>query len=288
MTDQWTLNRRNFEGNWQGCGHWFERDSSGRLDLKTPCRRIDPTTYVISFSDDDHGVWDGSGLAFAPGGQATYSISRASYNAGGGCWQFPGAGGQSSLGLDPDRPRFGHEINLFCGRSRSMLVLLWEPFGGHRRLQRVGAVGFRCLNSSDPEPDRPAFETAEALVAPMQGWSGERQTLRPQPGVNGKVENAAPLMFEPSQLLHNDCSAAMPDGLVFSVPSEIPDQPFSLEIGGRLGAELFQQISIHFDASGQLKAWERRHFQPKAPQNNPDESARGGRAGNSAAAKNST
>ena len=113
MTDQWTLNRRNFAGHWQGCGSWFERDGSGRLDLQHPTRRIDPTTYAISFSDDDHGVWDGSGLAFAPRGQATYPISRATYNAGGGCWQFPGAGGQSSLGLDPDRPRFGHEINLF-------------------------------------------------------------------------------------------------------------------------------------------------------------------------------
>ena len=84
--------------------------------------------------------------------------------------------------------------------------------------------------------------------------------LRPQVGVNGQAEDAAPLVFDPSQLLHNDCSAVMPDGLVFSVPSEIPEQPFSLEIGGRLGAELFQQISIHFDASGQLMAWERRRF----------------------------
>ena len=62
MTDQWTLNRRNFAGHWQGCGSWFERDGSGRLDLQHPTRRIDPTTYAISFSDDDHGVWDGSGL----------------------------------------------------------------------------------------------------------------------------------------------------------------------------------------------------------------------------------
>ena len=264
MTDQWTLNRRNFEGHWQGCGHWFERDDNDQLDLKNPSRRIEPTTYVISFSDDDNGLWDGSGLAFAPGGRATYAISRTSYNAGGGCWQFPGAGGQSSLSLDPDRPRFGHEINLFCGRSRSMLVLLWEALDGRWRLQRIGAVGFRCLNCSDPEPERAACATAEALLAPMQGWRGERQILRPQAGVNGQAATAAPLVFEPSQLLRNDCSAAMPDGLVFSVPSEIPEAPFSLEIGGHLSTELFQQISIHFDASGQLKAWERRRFRPAA------------------------
>ena len=125
-------------------------------------------------------------------------------------------------------------------------------------------MGFRCLNSPDPEPDRPVCRTPEALLAPVQGWSGERQMLRPQAGVNGKPEDAAPMLFDPSQLLHNDCSAVMPDGLVFSVPSEIPNQPFSLEIGGRLGAALFQQISIHFDASSQLMAWERRRFRPAA------------------------
>ena len=53
---------------------------------------------------------------------------------------------------------------------------------------------------------------------------------------------------------------------MFSVPSELPSAPFSLEIGGRLGADLFQQISIHFDASGQLMAWERRCFQPDSAQ----------------------
>ena len=73
--------------------------------------------------------------------------------------------------------------------------------------------------------------------------------LKPQAGVNGQAEDAASLVFDPSQLLHNDCSAVMPEGLVFSVPSELPSAPFSLEIGGRLGAALFQQISIHFDGS---------------------------------------
>ena len=94
------------------------------------------------------------------------------------------------------------------------------------------------------------------------GVEWQAADARPQAGVNGQAEDAAPLVFDPSQLLHNDCSAVMSDGLVFSVPSEIPQQPFSLEIGGRLGAALFQQISIHFDSSGQLMAWERRRFQP--------------------------
>ena len=123
--DQWTLNRCNFEGQWRGRGAWFGRDATEKLDLASPIRVIDPTTYDISFSDPDNGVWDGSGLFFAPGGRATYAISRDSYNKGGGCWQFEGAGGQSSLSLDPCRGRFGHEINLFHKRSRSMLVLIF-------------------------------------------------------------------------------------------------------------------------------------------------------------------
>lgn len=127
MTDQWSLNRLNFEGWWEGRAAWFGRDADGALDLTSPMQVIDPTTYAISFSDPDNGVWDGSGLFFAPGGTATYAISRSSYNAGGGCWQFPGAGGQSSLVWDRHGRRFGHEINLFQGRSRSMLVLLLEP-----------------------------------------------------------------------------------------------------------------------------------------------------------------
>ena len=88
-------------------------------------------------------------------------------------------------------------------------------------------------------------------MAPVQRWSGE-------PG------HAAPRRFDPSQLLHDDCSAVMPDGLVFSVPSELPSAPFGLEIGGCLGDALFQQISIHFDASGQLMGWARRRFRPAA------------------------
>ena len=264
MTDQWTLNRRNFAGRWQGCGHWFERDGNNRLDLQVPARRIDPTLYAISFSDDDHGVWDGSGLALAPAGRATYPISRATYNAGGNCWQFMGAGGQSSLALDAERPRFGHEINLFFGRSRSMLVLLWALFKGCWQLQRVGAVGFRCQTSSDPEPHRPECGTPIAMLESVQGWVGQREILRPQPGVNAMAEQRSPVVFDPRQLLHNDCSAVMPDGLVFSVPWVLPQEAFSLEIGGRLGAELFQQIRIHFNALGHLTGWERCRFQPAA------------------------
>ena len=260
MMDQWTLNRHNFQGCWQGRGAWFGRDAEDRLDLASPLRVIDPTTYDISFSDPDTGVWDGSGLFFAQGGQARYEISRSTYNAGGGCWQFQGAGGQSSLVPDPDRRLFGHEINLFHGRSRSMLVLIWEPVGTRWRLQSVGAVGFRCRKTSAPEPERPAFRTPEAMLAPLQDCSGVAETFRPQPGCIGQVSAPQPTVFVPDQFMRNDQTAVMQDGLIFSVPEYLPDASFQLEIGGLLGVQLFQQLSIVFDDKSRLAAWERRRF----------------------------
>ncbi|QNI95889.1 hypothetical protein SynA15127_02834 [Synechococcus sp. A15-127] len=261
MTDQWTLNRLNFAGDWQGPGAWFGRDAAGRLDLASPNRVIDPTRYRISFPDDDNGRWDGSGLMFAKGGHASYAISRASYNAGGGCWQFQGAGGQSSLSLDQQRPRFGHEINLFSGRSRSMLVLLWEWTDSHWCLHMVGAVAFRCRQSMEIEQVRPVPDSAEALLEPLRGWRGTAEQLRPQQGTGGRVRLLGSTTFAPEQLLRSSCSAVMPDGLVFSVPEELPGGAFQLEIGGLLSAELFQQISIEVDADGRLITWERRRFQ---------------------------
>ena len=260
IKDQWTLNRLNFQGCWQGRGAWFGRDADDRLDLASPIRVMDPTTYDISFSDPDTGVWDGSGLFFAPGGQARYDISRSSYNTGGGCWQFQGAGGQSSLTPDPDRRRFGHEINLFHGRSRSMLVLIWEPVGTRWRLQLVGTVGFRCRMAPAPEPERPAFRTAEAMLAPLQGCSGVAETFRPQPGCIGQVSTPQPTVFIPDQFMRYERTAVTQAGLIFSVPEYLPEGSFQLEIGGLLGVGLFQQLSILFDANSRLSAWERRRF----------------------------
>ena len=145
-----------------------------------------------------------------------------------------------------------------------MLVLLWEPCNGRWQLQRVGAVGFRCENSSNPDPDRPECGTPEALLEPLRGWTGQREILRPQPGALASVEVTSPVTLDPHQLLHNDCSVVMPDGLLFSVPSVLPDGAFNLEIGGRLAADLFQQISIRFDALGDLTSWERCCFRPAA------------------------
>lgn len=143
-----------------------------------------------------------------------------------------------------------------------MLVLLWEPHDDAWRLQAVGAVAFRCRDAADLEPERPTCGTPEALLEPLRGWSGYAESLRPQPGVMARASDPQSVVFEPDQLLRHDCSAVMPDGLVFSVPECLPDAAFTLEIGARLGADRFQQVSIRFDADGRLLRWDRSSFQP--------------------------
>ena len=260
VSDQWSLNRSNFEGCWQGKGSWFERNGDEPMDLLQPSRLIDPTRYEITFSDPETGLWDGSGLFFAPRGQARYSISRSTCNAGGGCWQFDGTGGQSSRRLDVQQPRFGHEINLFQGRSRSMLVLIWIRSGEQWLLQVVGAVGFRCQASSFQEPERPPCRSLPELLEPLRGWSGSVQRLIPLAGVDSQPSGSEQVRFVPEELLINPCSAVMPDGLVFSVPERMTSGPFRLEVGCLLSPDLFQQISILFDESGELTCWERKKF----------------------------
>ena len=143
-----------------------------------------------------------------------------------------------------------------------MLVLIWMRSADQWQLHVAGAVGFRCLNAAVQEPERPTCGTAQALLEPLRGWRGGMQRLVPAVGV--EVQPTAPqeLRFDPEQFLIHPCSVAMPDGLVFSVPEQLPGTAFRLEVGGLLGPQRFQQVSILFDASGELSAWERRMFQP--------------------------
>jgi hypothetical protein len=279
---QWELNRRNFEGRWCGTSQWFLRDGQGVLDLRQPSRVIPDTCYAISFSDADTGVWDGAGLLFAPDGRRRLPLCRAAYNSGGQCWQFAGAGGQSSLDVNPAESRFGHEINLFHHgggwRSRSMLVLLWgrrEPGGdgaGHGlpgwQLDAVGAVPFRCHLAAAVEPPRPQGPWQE-LLAEQRGWPGVRERLQPGvwPSHDPPPEHCAP--FDPALFSGREqpgggepLVAGCGDGLVFAVPESLPAGAFSLQVGCRLAAERFDLISIHFGADQRLQAWERRRFSP--------------------------
>jgi hypothetical protein len=287
---QWQLNRQNFEGRWCGTSHWYLRgeagpEEEGALDLGRPSRQISDTCYAISFRDADHGLWDGSGLLFAPGGRRQLEISRSTYNRSGACWQFVGAGGQSSLRIDPEQPRWGHEINFFQGRSRSMLVLLWgrrdgdhqapiqtapgvQPprpaggAGGGWRLDSLAAVAFRCALSAPPDPPRAQLPVAQELLEQQRGWPGVQEVL-----VAGEWPADPPPAqpcggFQPERFVQRGgLTAGFADGLVCSVPEWLPQGAFRLEVGCRVGAAMFQQLSLRIDAAGRLLQWQRRCFQ---------------------------
>jgi len=262
---QWLLNRRNFAGCWCGTSQWFLRDpTTGGLDLQRPSRTIPDTCYAIDFSDDDTGVWDGRGLLFAPDGRRRLPLSRATYNSGGSCWQFAGAGGQSSLAVDAAQPRFGHEVNLFSGRSRSMLVLLWAPqadAGDPWQLDAVAAVAFRCSRSTPPEPPRPKAPVA-TLLAEVEGWPGRLETLEPHHWPVSDPDPVACAPFRPADFARHPLTAGFTDGLVCSVPEVLPVGAFRLEVGCRMAHDRFQQLSLVFDGDRRLRQWERRRFRP--------------------------
>jgi hypothetical protein len=263
---QWELNRRNFEGRWCGTSRWYLRDGpDAALDLETPSRVIDDTCYAISFSDPDTGLWDGSGLLFAPDGRRRLPLARHSYNRSGQCWQFEGAGGQSSLEIDPAQARWGHELNLFHGRSRSMLVLLWgrrdDPRGSVRwQLDAVGAVPFRCRLGRDPDPPRPAPAAAEAMLEEQRGWSGRIETLVPGQWPSDPAAPEACAAFSPESFSVHPITAAFADRLLCSVPEYLPEGSFRLEVGCRIAPDRFDQLSLHIGGDGRLQRWERRRF----------------------------
>lgn len=266
---QWTLNRRNFQGRWCGTSHWYLRPregaaAGGPLDLEQPSRTIPDTCYDITFSDPDTGLWDGRGLLLAPGGRRQLPLSRSTYNRGGMCWQFPGAGGQSSLAVDPTQPRFGHEVNLFHRRSRSMLVLLYAPVATGEalrwQLDAVAAVAFRCSLSTPADPARPPATAWRQQLAEQEGWPGTVERLEPH---RWPVEAPPPQSCAPFRAAHfasHGRTAGFADGLLCSVPEELPAGGFVLQVGCRLDPVRFHQVSLHFADDQRLIAWELRRF----------------------------
>ena len=261
MLDQWERNRLNFEGVWHGTSHWYSRQDDGELSLQQPSTVVENTRYAISFEDANTGLWDGTGLFLAPGGAAQYPLSRTTYNASGACWQFEAAGGQSSLEVAHDQPRFGHEINFFHGRSRSMLVLLWMPDGSDWRLNTIGAVGFRCQQSAAVEPVRPTASSLDEVLTPLNGWGGVLERLSPHPGVMGTASAPLPQTWDPRPFQQAEVRGAFADGLVCGVPEFLPSGGFRLDVGC-FQPTRFQQLSIVFDAQQRLQCWERRCFSP--------------------------
>lgn len=272
---QWQLNRKNFEGRWQGTTRWYGRRKDGVLNLEQPELELTDSTYTISFNSPSSGIWHGVGLRFSPGGERRLTLSASTYNQGGNCWQFPGAGGQSSLvvptqtGGEAGRARFGHEINLFQGRSRTMLVALWLPQpqapAGARpyRLDQLAVTAFRC-NLGVIDPERSPVENAPAQLQQLRGWPGETERLEPgswpeqeEPGQPG-----APL--DPAEFMGPGLTAGFADGLITSLPEWLPEHDFQLNVGCMLVPDAFTRISVRFNDAGRLQAWERHRYRADA------------------------
>ncbi|SBO42488.1 hypothetical protein [Cyanobium sp. NIES-981] len=268
---QWQLNRQNFEGRWQGPTRWYGRNAQGVLDLERPELELPHSTYTIRFDSPSSGSWHGVGLRFAPGGERLLPLSASTYNQGGSCWQFPAAGGQSSLVVPPQAAgeaagaRFGHEINLFQGRSRTMLVALWLPQpqapAGARpwRLDQLAVTPFRCSLAA-MDPARPAVEQPLQQLEQLQGWAGELERLEPGRWPERDQPGQACTPFDPADFASQTLTAGFADGLIVSLPEWLPQGAFRLEVGCLLGPQQFRRISVLFDATGQLEAWERRTY----------------------------
>jgi hypothetical protein len=167
--------------------------------------------------------------------------------------------------VDPEQPRFGHEVNLFTDRSRSMLVLLYGPRVGETGLRwwldAVAAVPFRCSQRNGREdPPRPSAAAWEPLLAEQEGWSGQLERLEPHRWPEGDPEPRPCEPFRASAFATQPITAGFADGLVCSVPELLPAAGFTLQVGCRLGPDRFHQVSLVFDAEQRLRAWELRRY----------------------------
>jgi len=152
-------------------------------------------------------------------------------------------------------------------RQRSALRAGWSPAALGWRLQSLGVVPFRCSLAAEPDPARPAASDWWALLAEQEGWPGELERLEPQrwPAADPEPQPCDP--FRSSQFgdgISADpgacISAGFADGLICSLPEVVPQGAFALQVGCRLDADHFQQVSLHYDSRQRLTAWELRRF----------------------------
>jgi hypothetical protein len=257
----WEWMRDSFDGDWLGTTTWYERDSHG-VNLERGITNATPSLYAIRFADAHSGEWHGTGLRYAPGGERRFPLHRHTYNLGYNCWHFLQTAGQSSLRMDADLAKAGHEVNFFHGRSRSMLVVLYQPWAdGHLRLESIAATSFRC-ERSEPEPSRPGFTSLEALLVVPAGWPGMESTLNP--GVHS--EQTAPGRpcpgFTADTFLQHGVSGVFEDQLVCSLPDQLPVGSFELHVGCLVEPETFVHCLIGFDADHHLVGWRERRYHP--------------------------
>jgi hypothetical protein len=269
---QWALNIDNFRGKWKGSTYWFLRKDDKSFDFSKPSQEIQGSCYEISFPDSETGQWKGSGLRFT-NGTKILPLSRATYNSKSICFQFPGkdgnggVGGQGSRELsntaDPEA-KYAHEINFFNQRTRSMILLVYkvqQAEAGHQIiLDSVGATPFRCQLGC-VVGERKRVGSVPDLLKSLQGWQGERLSFGPQAPLDERRQPSG--AFDPLPFTSGGVSAVLPDNLVFAAPDTVPQgRPFDLVLGCLQTDSLFKQVTIAFDAQGELTSWSLDEYRP--------------------------
>ena len=257
---QWDLMRASFDGDWLGKTTWYVRSPNG-IDLKHGrCSPVE-SLYAIRFSDKSRGEWHGTGLRFAPGGERRFPLNRDQYNLGHNCWHFPETAGQSSLEVGERTTRVGHEVNFFIGRSRSMLVALYQrQADGWMTLDSIAATAFRCQRAN-LDPAREQMESMEAVLSIVAGWPGIEQELMPGM-LQGPLEPSQPAPnFEPEIFKAQDINGVFSDNLICGLPDKMPNDSFMLYFGCLLDAKSFAHLIIDFDLNHKLARWKERRYQ---------------------------
>lgn len=258
---QWDLMRASFDGDWQGVTTWYGRDSTG-MDLTRGESDPAGSIYAIRFTDANTGLWHGTGLRFAPGGERKFPLFRHSYNLSNNCWHFPHTAGQSSLEMDGSVGRAGHEVNFFTCRSRSMLIALYQRQEDQTMiLESIASTPFRCKRAAvDPVRDQPA--SYHDIFQVITGWPGVEQELRPGQWPEHTPPDLPIADFDIRAFQKYEVKGFFEDNLLCNLPASLPQGPFDLNFGCLLSPTNFVHLIIEYDEMHHLTRWVERRYQP--------------------------
>jgi hypothetical protein len=255
---QWDLFVKNYAGNWVGTTTWYDRDDSGnRINLDRAAEAIE-SRYNISFLDPDNGIWEGSGLRYS-NGTRTLPLSRATYNAQGSVWQFPGVGGLGSLVADENTNKSMQEVYFFHENNGAMILVIFEKEKtdkGCLVLKSVGTLPFTKQAGAQAQIKTTSNKrNLREILDFVSGWRGSRMSFSPQTPPSEQAVDCG--MFDQSPFLSSTFTASLEGGLVLAVPDIIDtvSRPFEMRFGCLQSSELFKQVTISFDAAGRLAQW---------------------------------
>ena len=272
---QWELMKSDFRGKWKGKTIWFKKDKGdergGKMDhqafiaemngsmLPEPDLVVKETQYHIYFLDADTGVWNGTGLAFAPNGVTRFPLTRKTFNESGRTFCFKGIGARCSL--NTNEKKLGCELNFLYERSRSMIVSMYmlNEATGKLLLDSVGITTFRCAygcNFALKPPQAEGKKNLSVYLKSLEGKSCRRQRLNnmrvfdTSDGVVCEYPTRAVLSFsDPDRVVQ-----LFDDDLVCSIPSEVQaGHGCEMVLGCFHTMDYAQFVTVTYNSSGTLE-----------------------------------